>query len=80
MSEVTIGSILDIDVEYELSTQEKRTEVEGVLSGAIEFAVCKLSASGEGHYENQKNIQNQNLRISIKGSLKKPVSITNVST
>ena len=76
MSEVTIGSNLDIDVEYELTTQENRTEVEGALSGAIKF-VCKLSASGNGQYETQTNLRSENLRISIKGSLKKTVSITN---
>ena len=74
-----MGSNLYIDVEYELSTQEKRTEIEGALSGAISFAMCKFSASKNVKYENQKTLQSQNIRISIKGSgLKKPESITNV--
>ena len=80
VSEVTIGSDLNIDVEYEHSTQENRTKVEGHLSGAIKFALAKLGASGEGQYENKVNLQTDNLRIQINGSLKQMVVLTTVST
>ena len=80
MSEVVIGSDLNIDVEYEHSTQEDRTKVEGHLSGAINFALAKLSAYGEGQYEKKYNLQSENLRIQINGSLKQMVVITTVST
>ena len=80
VSEVTIGSDLNIDVEYEHSTQENRTEVEGHLSGAIEFALAKLNASGEGHYDRQNIFQTKELHIQTNGSLKQIVSLTTVST
>ena len=79
VSEVIIGSYLDISVEYEHNIQEKRTDVEGILHGAIDFAVCKLKASGDGQIVKHKNLDTTKLQISIKGSLKQQISISNVS-
>ena len=80
VSEVTIGSNLNIDVKYELSTEEDRSEIEGILSGAINMALANLSLSGEGQYIKQNIDQTGNLDIQIYGTTKQIHSISNVST
>ena len=79
VSEVTMGSYLDISIEYELSSDEKRTEVEGSLSGAIGFAAGKIGVKGKGKIEEQCNFRGERLKISVGGSTKKEIAIHNVS-
>ena len=79
VSEVTMGSYLDISIEYELSSDEIRTEVEGSLSGAIRFALCKIDVEGAGKIEDKCNLQSKSLQISVEGSIKKHIAILDVS-
>ena len=79
VSEVKMGSYLDISIEYELSSNEIRNEVEGSLSGAIGFAISKINLEGAGKYEDKCNFRNESLKISVEGSMKKHIAILNVS-
>ena len=79
VSQIIIGSSLDIFVEYELSSQENRSEIEGVLSSALNIASSQLSASGVRLSQINYNIRNENLRISIKGPIKTNIFLANVS-
>jgi len=81
ISEVIIGSSLNVIVEYERSSQENKVEIESFLSESLRLGSSKLMAQ-ETHISQLKvaHIRNENLRILLKGSMKKNVSLSNVST
>ena len=79
VSEVTIGSSLDVIVQYEHSRQEDKVEIESVLFEALQFGSTKLNAADIQFSEKGDNLRTESLRISLKGSMKKKVFLSNVS-
>lgn len=79
VSEVTIGSRFDINVEYELSDQENRKEIEKHLIGAMNFGCTILNANKNKVSQRSDKIPIEKLQISVRQPLKKKVTLTNVS-
>ena len=79
VTEVIIGSSIDIIVEYEHSRREDRNELESALSKALEIVSNKLNESAVRFPHKTNNIQTENLRISVKGPLKKNNFLGDVS-
>ena len=79
VTEITTGSSIDVIVEYEHTSQENRKEIESVLSEALESGSRKLNSAKIQLSQRTENIRTDNLRISIKGSLKKTPFLGNVS-
>ena len=79
VSQIVFGSSLDIIVEYELSCQENRSEIETVLFTALNLASSKLMMTGVQLSQKNFNIRNENLQISIKGPMKTNIFLANVS-
>ena len=66
-------------MEYEHSSQENKAEIESVLNGALQLGSSRLNTTGVKLTQKVDNIRTENLRISLKGSLKKEVFLSNVS-
>ena len=78
--EIIIGSRLNVIVEYEHSSQEDKVEIERILSDALQLGSSQLKTQ-ETHLSliSGSCIRCENLRILLNGSLKKKVSLSNVS-
>ena len=76
---VISGCVLDIQVAYELSDQDNRLEIEGIIFEALQWASKKLVGSSSAQFEKTRFLLTESTSILIKGSMKKQVSIANVS-
>ena len=80
ISEVIIGSSLNVIVEYEHSSQENKYEIERILSEALQFGSRNLKTQGTHLSQmSDASFRSENLRIKLKGFLKKNVYLSNVS-
>ena len=79
VNEVTIGDRFDIIVEYELSDQENRKEIEEHIIEALNFGCTIMDTNNTKLSHNSDKIPIEKLRISVGQSLKMKVSLTNVS-
>ena len=79
VTELITGSVLNIEIEYEHSDQENKSEIENIICESLDFASQILTGTAKQSLKKTSYISIHNLSISIKELLKKQVSLVDVS-